>query len=78
MITRNFPLALSALHPAVIGAVITALSLVGGLLLGIVVGNLVFNLMPGHSFTNPSPMAIAVAAVPALAGMFMGGAAWGG
>lgn len=77
MITRNFPLALSALHPAVIGAVITALSLVGGLLLGIVVGNLVFNLMPGHSFTNPSPVAIVVAAIPALAGMFIGGAAWG-
>lgn len=68
MATRNIPLPVSAPHPALAGAVITALSLVGGVLLGIVVGNLVFNLMPGHSLTNPSPVAVAVAAIPALAG----------
>lgn len=67
----------SLVRPGLMGAVSTAASLVGGLLLGIAAGNLVFNLLPGHSFTNPSPAAMAVAAVPALAGMFLGSALWG-
>ncbi len=77
MTTRKLPLGASALSPALAGAVFTALALVGGLVLGIAAGNLVFNLLPGHSFTNPSPAPMAVAAVPALAGMFLGSALWG-
>lgn len=67
----------SILRPAVVGALSTALSLVGGLLLGIMAGNLVFNLLPGHNFTNPNPVSMAIAAIPALAGMFAGSALWG-
>ncbi len=67
----------SLVRSGMVGAVSTAASLVGGLLLGIAAGNLVFNWLPGHSLTNPSPAAMAVAAVPALAGMFIGSALWG-
>lgn len=61
----------------VTGAIFTALPLLGGLLLGIVVGNIVFNLMPGHSISNPSPITITVSAIPALMGLFFGSALWG-
>lgn len=59
------------------GALLTTLSLLGGLLLGVVVGNLVFNLVPGHSISNPNSIASLVSAVPALACMFLGSALWG-
>ncbi len=59
------------------GAIFTALPLIGGLLLGIVVGNIVFNLMPGHSISNPSPVATAGSAIPALICIFLGSALWG-
>lgn len=67
----------SLVRSGLVGAVSTAASLVGGVLLGVAAGNLIFNLLPGHSFTNPHPAAMAVAAVPALAGLFAGGAGWG-
>lgn len=61
----------------VIGAIFTALPLLGGLLLGVVVGNIVFNLVPGHSLSNPSSIASAISAIPALLCMFLGSALWG-
>ena len=77
MTAKTTPLTVPTLRPSLAGAVFTALSLVGGIVLGIVVGNFVFNLFPGHNFPNPSPVAMAVAAVPALMGMFIGSAVWG-
>lgn len=77
MTVRSLSLTVSALRPGLTGAVYTALSLVGGLLLGIVVGNVVFELLPGHKFPNPDPMAMLVAAIPALLGMLLGSATWG-
>lgn len=63
--------------PGFRGAYLTLLTLFGGLLIGLVVGDLVFRLLPGHSIDNPDPMHVAVAATPALAGFLLGGAAWG-
>lgn len=77
MTTKHFSLTVVTIHLGLTGAVCTALSLVGGLLLGIVVGNFVFELLPGHNFPNPNPMAMLVAAIPALLGMLMGSAVWG-
>jgi len=62
---------------AFLGALYTVLSLIGGLLLGIAAGSAVFSALPGHTTTNPSPVLMLAAAVPALLGMFAGAAAWG-
>jgi hypothetical protein len=51
-------------------ALATALWLIGGLLVGGAVGELVLNLLPGHSATNP-------ALVHMLLGMLAGSAGWG-
>lgn len=59
------------------GAWITITALLGGMVAGIVAGDIVFNLLPGHSINNPSPVHIAVAALPALAGFLGGSALWG-
>jgi hypothetical protein len=64
-------------QPALRGAFLTVLTLFGGLLIGLVVGDLVFHVLPGHSLVNPSPAHIAIAALPALGGFLAGGAAWG-
>ncbi len=56
---------------------ITVLCLFGGLLLGIVAGNTVFNALPGHSVANPSAGHIAVSATPVFLGLLGGGALWG-
>jgi hypothetical protein len=58
-------------------ALATGLSLIGGLLLGGAVGELVFNLLPGHSTTSPSVAHMLLAAAPALLGMLAGSAGWG-
>jgi hypothetical protein len=55
----------------------TVLALFGGLLVGLVLGDIVFKLLPGHSLDNPAPMHVTIAAIPALAGFLAGGAAWG-
>ncbi|MCI0420637.1 MAG: hypothetical protein L0312_15660, partial [Acidobacteria bacterium] len=52
----------------------TVLSLFGGLLLGVVLGNLTFSALPGHM---NDPLRIALAAIPALTGMLIGSAVWG-
>jgi hypothetical protein len=62
---------------ALAGAGITIVALFGGMLLGVVVGNIVFNVLPGHNFMNPSPLHVVVAVVPALSGFIGGSAVWG-
>jgi len=62
---------------AVVGACVTVGALFGGLVLGIVVGNVVFELIPGHNFQPLDPVHIIVPAIPALGGFFAGGAGWG-
>jgi hypothetical protein len=64
-------------YPALRGALLTLLTLFGGLLIGLVVGDLVFHILPGHNLENPSPAHMAIAALPALGGFLAGGAAWG-
>lgn len=64
-------------HPALRGALLTLLTLFGGLLIGLVVGDLVFHILPGHNLANPSAVHVAIAALPALGGFLAGGAAWG-
>lgn len=44
---------------------------------GVVLGEIVFEVMPGHSFEAPRPLNIALAAIPALAGLLAGSATWG-
>lgn len=62
---------------AIYGALATILSLVGGLFLGIVVGGLVFGLMPDHNFQNLNLISVAIAAIPGLGGFILGSAVWG-
>jgi hypothetical protein len=59
------------------GAVITVLTLFGGLLLGTVIGFYVFEALPGHSTLSPSALHISLAALPAFAGFLGGSALWG-
>lgn len=63
--------------PALRGAFLTILTLFGGLLIGLILGDLVFRVIPGHNLENPSPAHMAIAALPALFGFLTGGAAWG-
>ena len=55
-------------------ALVSALALVGGLLLGVVVGFITFETLPGHM---PEASKAGLAAIPALVGTFAGGAIWG-
>lgn len=64
-------------HPAISGALLTVSTLFGGLLIGLLLGDLVFQILPGHSLSNPSLLHMAIAATPALFGFLTGGAAWG-
>lgn len=65
------------LRVAIAGSLITVLSLFGGTLLGVVIGNVVFSVLPGHSITNLNPVHVLIAAVPALARFLGGSALWG-
>lgn len=56
------------------GAAYTALSLVAGMLLGVLVGSVVFETLPGHMGELTRSL---LAALPALAGLVAGGALWG-
>lgn len=64
------------MRAAAYGAGITIVALFGGLLLGVVIGNVVFEAMSGHVFVNPNPTHIIAAALPALAGFIGGSALW--
>ena len=66
-----------AMTPAIRGALVTVSTLFGGLLIGLLLGDLVFHILPGHSLSNPDPVHVAIAATPALLGFLVGGAAWG-
>lgn len=59
------------------GALLTVVTLFGGLLIGLVAGDITFRLIPGSSINNVKLGHAAIAAVPALAGFLAGGAAWG-
>lgn len=62
---------------AVRGAFFTILTLFGGLLIGLVAGDVVFRLIPGSSIDNVKLGHAAIAAIPALGGFLAGGAVWG-
>lgn len=66
-----------AYRAAVKGAWITVLTLFGGLLIGLLVGDVVFKLIPGSSVEDVKIGHAAIAAVPALLGFLGGGALWG-
>jgi hypothetical protein len=55
----------------------TVATLFGGLLVGLIVGDIVFRLIPGSSVENVKIGHALIAAVPALAGFMAGGTAWG-
>ena len=59
------------------GASITILALFGGLIIGVALGNFVFNILPGHSILSPDPTHILLAALPAVTGFLAGSALWG-
>lgn len=62
---------------ALAAGLITIFCLIGGLLLGFVLGDIVFNALPGHSIINPNPVLMLTAAVPTLMGLLAGSALWG-
>lgn len=55
----------------------TVVSLFGGTVLGVLLGEAVFQILPGHSIENPRPLSIALGAIPAVGGLLLGGAVWG-
>lgn len=59
------------------GALLTILTLFGGLLIGLVLGDVTFRLIPGSSVENVKIGHAVVGAIPALIGFLAGGAAWG-
>jgi hypothetical protein len=65
------------IKPALQGALLTVGTLFGGMLLGVVVGNLVYEALPGHSIANPSSLNVALGALPAITGILLGSASWG-
>lgn len=65
------------LRALALGAGMTIVSLVGGLLIGLMLGSLVFDTLAGHTFLNPNPLYMFIAALPALAGFIGGSALWG-
>ena len=62
---------------AVRGAGATVVTLFGGTLVGVVLGEITFEVLPGHSLEAPRPLNIALAAIPAVSGLLAGSAAWG-
>lgn len=54
------------------GASLTVITLFGGMLFGIIAGEVVFGALPGHNVINPEPLHITLAAIPALAGLLIG------
>jgi hypothetical protein len=63
--------------PALQSALLTVLTLFGGMLAGVVLGNLVFESLPGHGVANPSAFHVTLAAIPAVTGLLAGSAGWG-
>lgn len=65
------------IKPILQGAFLTVLTLFGGMLLGVMVGEVVFETLPGHSNTAPNALHITIAAIPAIAGILTGAAGFG-
>ena len=59
------------------GAWKTVATLFGGLLVGILLGNFTFAILPGSSVTTPQIYYALIAAVPTLIALAIGSAAWG-
>lgn len=59
------------------GALTTVATLLGGLVLGVGLGTLIFHVLPGSDVLSPQPVHVTLSAIPALAGFLAGGAAWG-
>jgi hypothetical protein len=59
------------------GAWLTVVTLFGGLLVGILIGNLVFKFLPGSSVMDPQPLYAAIAAIPTLLALASGAGMWG-
>lgn len=59
------------------GAFLTVLTLFGGMLVGVVVGNLVFEVLPGHNPLQPGALQVTLAAIPAVLGILTGAASFG-
>lgn len=59
------------------GAILTVLTLFGGIFLGGVLGNVVFETFSGHSVVNPNPVHVVLGIIPAVAGILAGSGAWG-
>ncbi len=55
----------------------TVLTLFGGLLVGLLAGSLTFELIPGSSVNDVRLGHAAIAAIPAVIGIFAGGGSWG-
>ena len=64
-------------QPTVRGALLAVLTLFGGPLIGLVLGDVVFRLIPGSRITDVKLGNAAIAAIPALGGFLAGSAAWG-
>jgi len=64
-------------RPALHGALLTVLTLFGGLFIGLIAGDIVFRLIPGSSVTDVKVDHAAIAAIPAFGDFLAGGAAWG-
>lgn len=59
------------------GGSLTVLTLFGGMLLGLLAGQVVFEALPGHNAIKPTALHVMLAAIPALAGLLIGSALWG-
>ena len=64
-------------HLMWVGAWKTVATLFGGLLAGLLLGNLVFSVLPGFSVTNPKVQNAVIAAIPTIIVFAVGSAAWG-
>jgi hypothetical protein len=59
------------------GSLLTVITLFGGLTLGLVSGAVLFHILPESNVIHPSLLHMTIAAIPALFGFLLGGAAWG-
>jgi hypothetical protein len=76
-VPASYRLESSVRKGAIDGALRTVATLFGGLLGGLILGDITFRLIPGSSIENVRLGHAAIAAIPALAGFLAGGAAWG-
>jgi hypothetical protein len=63
--------------PLTFGAGLTIITLLGGLLLGGVLGMVIFESLNGHSLGDPNPVHVALSVIPIATGLIAGSGAWG-